>query len=381
MLEEAEIYQNQHIVSWRPDGASFRVYKPDAFVAKIMPHYFQQTQFRSFQRMLNLYEFSKILTGPNRGCYRHPKFLRSNRQLCLEMRIRKKKTAPASTGAAKEASDTDVAASSKKTSLRHHERKTTGRNMATRTAVSQQQQQRQLSEEDFMSKGGLMSRSNQSASGGTVQQHQGQTQSQHSFAFHPVMPVDVHSVMMHRAGLNISPRDTHAYGTLASAPAPSNSADPASLHHHQPLPRHETPQHGTMQIDPAKIQLSAPHGLNMLPGSWNTTVYPTHYSNAASVHNQDERIHPSIFDQGSGHHHARLKALEDPILTSSTPTTARHHPLFSISNPNSTAVAAQAVHTSPMTAPHPQPEPQKDTDSEHDFEMPLSIDLEPKPFR
>jgi len=92
MLEEADTFNNQHIVSWMPDGRSFRVFLPDEFVSRIMPHYFHQTQYRSFQRMLNLYDFAKVVTGPNRGAYSHPMFIRSDRNLCLQMRIRKRST-------------------------------------------------------------------------------------------------------------------------------------------------------------------------------------------------------------------------------------------------------------------------------------------------
>jgi hypothetical protein len=53
MLEDAGKERNQHIVSWHPDGMSFKVYKPKVFVEKIMPRYFNQTQFRSFQRMVS----------------------------------------------------------------------------------------------------------------------------------------------------------------------------------------------------------------------------------------------------------------------------------------------------------------------------------------
>jgi hypothetical protein len=53
MLEDAGKERNQHIVSWHPDGMSFKVYKPEEFVENIMPRYFNQTQFRSFQRMVS----------------------------------------------------------------------------------------------------------------------------------------------------------------------------------------------------------------------------------------------------------------------------------------------------------------------------------------
>lgn len=53
MLDDAETYNNQRIVTWQPNGLAFRVHRPDDFVSKIMPHYFHQTQYRSFQRMVS----------------------------------------------------------------------------------------------------------------------------------------------------------------------------------------------------------------------------------------------------------------------------------------------------------------------------------------
>jgi hypothetical protein len=62
MLEDAEKEHNQDIVSWDPVGMSFKVYKPEEFVKEIMPRYFKQTQFRSFQRMVRQFSFE---------CFRH----------------------------------------------------------------------------------------------------------------------------------------------------------------------------------------------------------------------------------------------------------------------------------------------------------------------
>jgi hypothetical protein len=53
MLEDAEREENKDILSWSPEGLSFMVYQPDVFVKHIMPRYFNQTQFRSFQRMVS----------------------------------------------------------------------------------------------------------------------------------------------------------------------------------------------------------------------------------------------------------------------------------------------------------------------------------------
>lgn len=67
MLEDAAREGNEHIVSWNPDGLSFQVHKTDAFLEKIMPRYFNQTQFRSFQRMVRTlyYIYQSLRYLPN----------------------------------------------------------------------------------------------------------------------------------------------------------------------------------------------------------------------------------------------------------------------------------------------------------------------------
>ena len=57
MLEDAERENNQHIVSWDTEGKSFKVFKVEEFVSQILPRYFNQTQFRSFQRMVSVLFF------------------------------------------------------------------------------------------------------------------------------------------------------------------------------------------------------------------------------------------------------------------------------------------------------------------------------------
>ena len=52
MLGDAEKEGNAHIVGWLPDGLSFGVFKPKEFVERIMPRYFDQTRYRSFQRQV-----------------------------------------------------------------------------------------------------------------------------------------------------------------------------------------------------------------------------------------------------------------------------------------------------------------------------------------
>ncbi len=50
MLELAEKEGFEKIVSWLQDEKSFKVYDPSAFVKEIMPNFFQQSKYKSFQR-------------------------------------------------------------------------------------------------------------------------------------------------------------------------------------------------------------------------------------------------------------------------------------------------------------------------------------------
>eukprot|EP00980_Cylindrotheca_fusiformis_P029831 scaffold23915_cov132-Cylindrotheca_fusiformis.AAC.1 len=86
MLEQAEQDGLHDIVAWQGEGnsygTSFKVFKPQIFVTKLMPKYFKQTKYKSFQRQLNLYGFSRINGGPGKGGYKHKYFLRGNKTLC-----------------------------------------------------------------------------------------------------------------------------------------------------------------------------------------------------------------------------------------------------------------------------------------------------------
>lgn len=85
MLDKVEEQGLDHIVSWHPHGRSFAVHRPKEFVAEIMPLYFKQTKLTSFQRQLNLYGFSRLTTGNDRGGYYHELFLRGRLFLCERM--------------------------------------------------------------------------------------------------------------------------------------------------------------------------------------------------------------------------------------------------------------------------------------------------------
>lgn len=93
MLQQIEEDGLAHVVSWQPHGRCFVVHEPKQFVKQVMPHYFKQTKIASFQRQLNLYGFSRLTGGLDKGGYYHELLLRSNRSLAYDIhRIRIKGT-------------------------------------------------------------------------------------------------------------------------------------------------------------------------------------------------------------------------------------------------------------------------------------------------
>lgn len=91
MLEETEeesLRCNSNtttIVSWLPDGLHFKVHSAKAFMAVVVPRYFKQKSYKSFQRQLHIYGFTRVLKGSSRGAYFHPKFIKGNRKQTHEI--------------------------------------------------------------------------------------------------------------------------------------------------------------------------------------------------------------------------------------------------------------------------------------------------------
>jgi hypothetical protein len=85
MLDEMDRQCNHTMVCWQPHGRAFMVHKPKEFVDEIMSHYFNQTKYASFQRQLNLYGFSRLSHGKDKGAYYHKCFVRGERALCRGM--------------------------------------------------------------------------------------------------------------------------------------------------------------------------------------------------------------------------------------------------------------------------------------------------------
>jgi HSF-type DNA-binding len=67
MLEEIEKAGDASIVSWLHDGQHFQVHNAQDFVDKVIPKFFKQKSYKSFQRQLHLYGFHRETEGMNRG--------------------------------------------------------------------------------------------------------------------------------------------------------------------------------------------------------------------------------------------------------------------------------------------------------------------------
>jgi hypothetical protein len=50
MLEEAQTLGFEDIIAWNSDGNGLQIHNVEAFTNSVMPQYFQQSQFKSFQR-------------------------------------------------------------------------------------------------------------------------------------------------------------------------------------------------------------------------------------------------------------------------------------------------------------------------------------------
>jgi hypothetical protein len=86
LLEETEKNGQWQVISWLPDGKSFKVHDKEEFIRKIMPAYFDLTKYKSFQRNLNLWGFVTVPKGPEKGKCSNSYFLRGFPLYCQAMK-------------------------------------------------------------------------------------------------------------------------------------------------------------------------------------------------------------------------------------------------------------------------------------------------------
>lgn len=73
------------IITWLPDGKSFTIVRPKAFVGDILPKEFKQAKYSSFTRKLHRWGFQRHLRGEEAGAFFHKLFQRGRLDLVERM--------------------------------------------------------------------------------------------------------------------------------------------------------------------------------------------------------------------------------------------------------------------------------------------------------
>ena len=87
VLDYAEKRGLNNVIEWTDRGHSFMVHDP-AKLLQLLPKFFGQTQYRSFQRQLGMWYFDRIQQPGDGGrstLYRHPYFIRGQKAICKNL--------------------------------------------------------------------------------------------------------------------------------------------------------------------------------------------------------------------------------------------------------------------------------------------------------
>ena len=84
MLEFAEQEGLDSTISWVFNGRAFMVHDAES-IKNILPLFFGQTKYNSLRRQLNNWDFDRVKSGPYKGAFFHPYFVKGNRSLCEKM--------------------------------------------------------------------------------------------------------------------------------------------------------------------------------------------------------------------------------------------------------------------------------------------------------
>jgi heat shock transcription factor 1 len=83
ILENADL---SAIIAWNEDGTLFLVKKVTELCDQVLPVYFKHSNYASFVRQLNIYDFHKVREGTWDNAFKHPMFLRGREDLLKEIK-------------------------------------------------------------------------------------------------------------------------------------------------------------------------------------------------------------------------------------------------------------------------------------------------------
>ena len=79
------------IVGWMPHGRAWKVFKTQEFTERVLPLYFESSNYSSFIRIVNAWGFRRLSSGPDENAYYHELFLRGRPHLLSQMKRLPKK--------------------------------------------------------------------------------------------------------------------------------------------------------------------------------------------------------------------------------------------------------------------------------------------------
>ena len=78
--------EHQEYCGWGPKGDTIMIRKIEPFARLILPKYFKHSNFQSFVRQLNMYDFRKTVQDPGHGEFQHPNFKVNHPELLVLIR-------------------------------------------------------------------------------------------------------------------------------------------------------------------------------------------------------------------------------------------------------------------------------------------------------
>ncbi len=78
--------KNHEYCDWGPNGDLVNIKKIEEFSKIVLPKYFKHSNFQSFVRQLNMYDFRKVIQDPSNGEFQHEYFRKGHPELLTKMK-------------------------------------------------------------------------------------------------------------------------------------------------------------------------------------------------------------------------------------------------------------------------------------------------------